>query len=695
MKRKKVLLIIGIICILSGWIQAQDIPFEKSYFKDRKDELKMALEEIRKGDEYFAQGPALYKMALNHYLNANKVNPNNSLLNYKIGVCYLSSTYRVKALEYLEKAKSLNPAVAPDIDYYLGMAYHLKMEWDKAIELYKKYKLVCKDPVKLADTDKKIQECNYGKEYVKNPVRVFIDNLGPEINTNYPEYGPVISTDESVLIFTSRRPTTTGGRMDEALGEYFEDLYISYKVDGKWKPAENMGKPVNSEEHDATVAVSPDGMKLIIYNDDKGDGNLYECRRLPTGWSKPERMDYGTINTKAHESSASYSADQKTLYFVSTREGGMGGRDIWMSQYDEKKKKWGEPVNLGPNINTKYNEESVLIHPDGVTLYFSSQGHTSMGGYDIFKAEKKDGVWQKPENLGYPINTPDDDVFFVINASGRRGYYSSFKPDGYGEKDLYMITFLGPEKPVMLQTEDNLMASKTAPVKEKIIEKPVEITTRKLTLLKGFIKDQRTLKPVSAEIELVDIEDNKLLATFNNDAATGKYLVTLPSGNNYGIAVKAPGYLFHSENFNLPEEAAFREVNKDIYLQPLEVGSKVVLKNIFYDYNKATLRPESINELDRVVELLKNNPTLKVEMSAHTDTRGSDAYNMKLSEQRAQSCVDYLISKGISADRLVAKGYGETQVVITDAEIAKLKTEEEKEEAHQQNRRTEIKVIAK
>lgn len=673
---------------------SQDIPFEKAYFKDRKDEFKMAVDELKKGDEFFAQGPTLYKLALNHYLKANEVNPNNSTLNYKIGVCYLFSTFRTKSLEYLEKAKQLNPNVAEDIDFYLGMSYHLKMEWDKAIEHYKKYKLVSKDPKMLAAVDKKIQECNYGKEYVKNPERVFIDNLGSSINTNYPEYGPVISTDESVMIFTSRRPNTTGGKMDENLGEYFEDLYISYKVDGKWASAQNMGKPVNTEEHDATVALSPDGMKLIIYNDDKGDGNLYECKRTPEGWSKPERMDYGTINTKYHESSASYSADQKTLYFVSNREGGFGGRDIWMSKYDEKKKKWGEPINLGPNINTKYDEESVLIHPDGVTLYFSSQGHTSMGGYDIFKSELKNGVWQKPQNLGYPINTPDDDVFFVINASGRRGYYASFKPDGYGEKDIYMITFLGPEKPVMIQTEDNLIASKTAPVKEKIIEKPVEITTRKLTLLKGYIKDQKTMKPVLAEIELIDIDDNVSLATFNNDASTGKYLVTLPSGNNYGIAVKSKGYLFHSENFNIPEETAFREINKDIYLQPLEPGSKVILKNIFYDYNKATLRPESMSELDRVVELLKNNPTLKVELSAHTDSRGSDAYNQKLSEQRAQSCVDYLISKGIDPSRVVAKGYGETQPVITDAEINKLKTEEEKEEAHQQNRRTEIKVIA-
>jgi outer membrane protein OmpA-like peptidoglycan-associated protein len=528
-----------------------------------------------------------------------------------------------------------------------------------------------------------------------NPERVFIDNIGNVVNTKYPEYGAIITTDESVMMFTSRRPDTEGGGMDPYLHEYFEDIYITQKVDGKWTTPKNMGKPVNSDEHDATVALSPDGSVLLIYHDDKGDGNIYQCTLKGDEWSKPKKLNK-TVNSPQHESSACYTADGKTLYFVSSREGGFGEHDIYVTQWDDKKEKWSEAKNLGGVINTKYNEESVLIHPDGKTLYFSSQGHSSMGGYDIFKSElQEDGTWSTPVNLGYPVNSADDDVFFVINASGRRGYYSSVKKDGYGEKDIYMITFLGPEKPLVLNSEDNLIASIAQPVSELIVEKPVDGLTKKITLLKGMVREVGTLKPIGAELELIDVEENKTLATFQSNEKTGKYLLSLPSGKNYGLAVKAEGYLFHSENFNIPDSAAYQEIVKNIDMKPIEIGQTIVLKNIFYDYNKATLRKESINELDRLVKLLNDNPTLKIELSAHTDSRGSDAYNQKLSQERAQSVVNYLIEHGISKDRLVAKGMGETQPIYDDAYISKLPTKEEQEWAHQQNRRTEFKIIGK
>lgn len=695
--RKLYILLPLLILALSTF--SQDIAFEKSNFKDRKDEFKKAKDALDQGNEIYAMGTSAYKAALPLFIQANDFNPNNADLNYKIGKCYLYSSYKTKATAHLEKAIALNPNVASDVRYFLGRAYHLEMNWDKAIAEYKKYRSTIGGPTaqeRFAEVDKRIEECGYGKKYTtEKDERVFIDNLGTALNTSSPEYGAIISADESMMIFTSRRSNTTGGKMDPGISEYFEDIYISYKEKGKWQPAQNIGKPVNTDGHDASVALSPDGQKLIIYIDDKGDGNLYECRLEGNTWSKPKKMDNGTINTKEHESSASYSADGKTLYFVSNRQGGLGGRDIYYSKWDEKNQKWGAAINIGSTINTKYNEESVVIHPDGKTLYFSSEGHTSSGGYDIFKSELKDGVWQKPVNMGYPINSPDDDVFFVISGSGRRGYYSSVKSDTYGEKDIYVITFLGPEKPMVISTEDNLLASRTAPVSEKVIEKPVESLTKKITLLKGAVKELGTLKAVKAEIELIDVEENTTLAVFESNSSTGKYLLSLPSGKNYGLAVKAEGYLFHSENFNIPDDAAFKEIEKDILLQKLEVGSRIVLKNIFYDYNKATLRPSSENELDRLFDLLKKNPTLKVELSAHTDSRGGDAYNNKLSEERAQSCVDYLIRKGIARDRLIAKGYGKTQLIISDAQIAKLKLEEDKEEAHQQNRRTEFKIIAK
>ena len=254
---------------------------------------------------------------------------------------------------------------------------------------------------------------------------------------------------------------------------------------------------------------------------------------------------------------------------------------------------------------------------------------------------------------------------------------------------------MGPEKPFQLNSEDNLLASVAKPVSEKVVEKQVDALTKRITILKGVTSDCKTLKPVGASLELIDIDENKTLATFESNKTTGKYLVSLPSGKNYGLIVRKESYLFHSENFNIPATAAYEEVEKNICLKKIEVGSVIVLKNIFYDYNKATLRDASKNELDRLTKLLTENPTIKIELSAHTDSRGGNAYNEKLSQRRAQSCVDYLIKKGIATDRLVSKGYGETKLIKSDAEIAKLKFEDEKEAAHQENRRTEFKIIAK
>ena len=409
----------------------------------------------------------------------------------------------------------------------------------------------------------------------------------------------------------------------------------------------------------------------------------------------PEELLTKEDEKKGHRSLIHYPGNgSTTIYFSSYGKDGKTGLDIYRVRVLPGGK-FTEPEKIPGDVNTPYDEDYPFMHPDGKTLYFSSQGHTSMGGYDIFKSEYRGGHWTTPVDLGYPINTPDADVFFVLGASGRRGYYSSIKKDGFGEKDIYVITFLGPEKPAVLNNEDNLIASDANPIKEHVIEQPITITTKKITLLKGTVKEFGSLKPVKAQIELIDLEDNTTLATFTSNATTGKYLVSLPSGKNYGLNVRAPGYLFYSDHFNLPDSAAYQEIHKNILLQKLKVGSKVVLKNIFYDYNKATLRKESTSELDRVVKLLQDNPTLKVELAAYTDQRGSNSYNQTLSGKRAQSCVDYLIKKGIAKNRLVAKGYGEADPINSMAKINKAKTQEEKELLYQQNRRTEIKVIAK
>ena len=686
---------------MMGWLLvlqtglAQNVEFEKSNFPNDKAGFKEARNKIEEGDEYFnksqkGEGYELYNLALPLYLSANMFNPNNALLNYKIGVCYLKSPWKQKALMHLEKAYKLDPTVGENIHFYLAQGYHMNMQWEKAIVEYQAYKNSAdpNDKKTLADADKKIYECKNGMEFVKNPVLVFIDNAGPEINSQYPDYGPVISADESVMMITSRRDNTTGGEKDIMSQMYYEDIYISRGTNGKWSPAINMGKPVNTENrHDATVAISPDGQKLFIYLDDfdHGSGNIYTCELKGSVWSKPEKLN-DKINTKYHESSASITADGKTLYFISNKEGGLGGHDIYRSTWDPRKEKWGDAESLGAGINTPYEEYGAFIHPDGKTLYFSSQGHTSMGGFDIFKtvwdATKK--TWSIPENIGYPINTADDDVDFVLSASGKHAYFASYKTEGYGEKDIYRITFITPKNPV-LNTEDNLLASLAEPIKETIIAKEVAVPTAVVSILKGTIFDAVTKQPLEADIELVDNQLNQVIATFKSNSASGKFLVSLPAGKNYGIAVKKENYLFHSENFDIPAASGYQEYVKDIGLKNVAVGQKIVLRNIFFDFDKSTLRPESTAELERLIKLLTDIPSMKIEIGGHTDSKGADDYNMKLSSTRSESVVNYLVSHGIEAARLTYKGYGETKPMATN----------DTDEGRQLNRRTEFEIKSK
>ena len=672
---------------------AQNVEFDKNNFKDDKDGFKEAKENLKEGNARYEMGTIFHKDAIPFFEAANEFNPNNAELNYKLGKCYLSSIYKYKALPCLEKAIKLNSSVDNEVFYHLGKAYHLAMRWDDAITSYSKYQKTAmsnQDPQAMEELQLLISQCYNGKEIVKNPIRVFIDNLGKNINTKFNEYGGVISADENVIVFTARRPNSTGGKIDPGLNEHFEDLYIAYRDEnGNWGVAENLGSQVNSKDHDAVAAISADGQRFIVYQGAKNNGDLFESILTGDEWSKPESLGKN-INTDYHEPSACYSPDGRTMYFVSEKPGGFGKHDIYVSQLDEKGR-WGKPENIGSAVNTKYDEDGVFMHPDGKTLYFGSQGHESMGGFDVFKTvyDESTQTWGKPINIGYPVNTSDDDVFFVLSASGKHGYYTSVNLNG-GLRDLYMITFLGPEKPLVLNNEDNLIASVTAPIEEVVVAPTIEVKEAQLTLLKGIISDALTGEKLQADIEIVDNAANKVIATFKSNSSTGKYLVSLPAGKNYGIAVKKEGYLFHSENFDIPNTAAFQEVEKDIELKMLAVGNKIVLKNIFFDLDKATLRPESTAELERLTKLMIDVPTLKIELGGHTDSRGSDNYNQQLSERRAKAVVDYLTTKkGISLDRLKWAGYGETQLVNECSNGVKCTDDQ-----HQENRRTEFKVLS-
>ncbi|HXC07103.1 MAG TPA: OmpA family protein, partial [Bacteroidia bacterium] len=572
-------------------------------------------------------------------------------------------------------------------------------------------------------------------------VSVTTVNVGEEINSPFPDYAPVISADGTMMIFTSRRPVTEKGIAKGKMGK--ENMYISRRegTDKKWSKAMLMKEPVNIPgRNNSAIALSNDGQHLLLYRDSTdGNGDIYESFLSGAEWTEPRKMP-APINSDSHESSASIAPDGRTIYFVSERRGGEGGRDIWFSTLDSTGK-WGPAKNMGPRINTGSDEEGVFIHPDGKTLYFSSKGHHSLGGYDVFKSVYENEKWGDPVSLGSVINTAGDDVFCVIGADGQKGYYTSSRLKGVGETDIYEISFTRYPLPL-------------------------------LTLVKGIVRDDRSLKPIGASIRIMDNSNGKELSVLQSNSTTGNFLVSLQSGMSYKMEVSAEGYLPYSRVIEIPGGETYRELNLEIQLKskdpltavtghvvdeegkPLEAwievidharneesgkaradqggnfqslmqsgktygltvsadgylfqsvnldippgtdslhlntivlkriqkGKNMVLNNVFFDFDKASLRMDSKPELDRVVKVLMDNPGMKIEISGHTDNKGSPIYNLRLSEARAKAVVDYLQSKGTEPSRLAYKGYG----------FAKPVSSNETEEGRQRNRRTEFKVL--
>lgn len=697
--KKLTIALLTLVFFSSVYGQDNSVPFEKSIFKERKDEFKIAVEHMENAEEIYENyPPSMWSQAIDDFEKAYAFNPKNAPLNYKLGDCYLNSNYKSKSLKFFQDAYKLNPSIQQDIHFKLGRGYHLSSMFEMALKEYKIHltKITGKEiEAEKKLTNKLIRECNTAIEMVKNPIRVWVDNLGKNINSPFPDYAAQISADESVIIYTSRRPSEYS--TEQIGGMYNEDIYISERDENwEWTKGRLISDRINVKDNDAISGLSPDGNSLFVYyHSGKDGGNLYQSQKTEEGWSKPKDLGKNVNTNKSWDTDASLSYDGKRLYFVSDKEGTKGGRDIWYSDWDAEKEMWGKSTNLGAPINTEYDEVGIFMHPDGKTMYFSSNGHKGMGSFDIYSSEMQaDSSWSEPVNIGYPVSTPDADVFFSVSASGIHGYYSSFREDGEGEKDLYMITFLGKPKKPLLSGEDNLIASITKPIVEEIVQTKLDVHVKNLSLLKGKVLDAETKKPLLATVEMSDNSKGELLSNFKTESESGKFLISLPAGKNYGIAVKSEGYLFHSENFDIPADAGYQEYEKVILMKKVKVGESIVLRNIFFDLDKYELKPESKTELDRLLQLLIDNPTLEIEISGHTDTQGSAAYNQKLSEDRAGAVVDFLVGiGGIGRERFEFKGVGEAQPIISDAEIAKMKSKSQKEEAHAQNRRTEFKIL--
>jgi len=635
----------------------------------------------------------------------------NIKANFDAGELHLKTIGKELATKYFLRIYRQDPDYRFDLEYFIGRSFQYGLAFDKAIDFYTLYKdkltkkpnYAGKDKVDMKDVDRRIQECQNGKEFVANPKNFSIVNIGREINSEFDDYGPVLNEGESEMVFTTRR---RDGNLNEnvALDNVpFEDIFTANKSGGAWGRAKNIGTVVNTPTNESSLALSANGKTLFIYRDE-GLGDIYFSEKAEDGsWSAPEALP-GVINSSYREASISITKDEDILYFSSTRPGGLGGSDIYMCTKDSRGE-WSRVKNLGPGINTELDEDGPFIDYDSKTLYFSSTGRKGMGGYDILKStliNQDKNEWTEPENLGFPINTPDDDVFYVSTKDGIRGYYASVRDDGMGYLDIYMITV--PEE----KKEEPVVAKNTEPVKEEpkkeepkkietiakeepkkeepVKEVPKKAEAKPVTYIVTIV-DGETKSPLDAKVRLQGLKDNVVVGVIPQGQGIFQFNITSAQAKDYRLSVEREGYVFQNQSVRIEgKQPEAKTINKTIEMRRLVVGVSSILRNLYFDFAKATFKDESYSELNKLLAMMQQNTGMNVEISGHTDAVGSDSFNKQLSQLRANAVKNYLVSKGIDTRRVTAVGYGETKPLASN---------DDEEEGREFNRRVEFKVLSK
>ena len=582
------------------------------------------------------------------------------------------------ATKMLNKAIEIDPTYC-DALILLGDIYHHANDNKKAIELYHKALLIdsvysCKkyktlgeiylaqgndttaekyfqkflsfpklSPPDKAQAEHDLNTLQFVRTAKAHPVPFEPHKMSDAINSEYDEYYPSMSTDGNTLIFTRR------------IGRD-EDFYSSKKINGVWQKAQRMPAPLNSDYNEGALSVTPDNGFVFFTRDCNQTGfggfDIYISKKAGDKYLAPNNLGE-VINTGSKESQPSFSSDGKTLYFMTVRKDGIGGCDLYASELTDKG--WTTPKNLGTHINTEANEQFPFIHPDNQTLYYVSNGKPGMGLGDIFYSRRKpDGSWGEAINIGYPINTEEDERGIFVTADGKKAIISRAEK-GSKNFDLYEFDLYQGAQP------------------------------NQVTYLKGIITDAKTKRPVGATFQLIDLSSGQIITESNSDETDGSFLVCIPKGKDYALNVSNPNYLFYSDNFSLKDKTDAEPYLKDVALLPIEIGKSMVLKNIFFASNKFDLQAQSKVELEKLLAFLSENKNVKISIDGHTDNSGSSAHNLELSENRAKAVYDYLVSKGIAANRLTYKGFGETKPIADNAT----------EEGKQQNRRTEITITGK
>lgn len=622
---------------------------------------------LNTGRPDFESGIELLQKALNkdeNFLEAHQL----------IGEFYRLNGNSEKAVYHFKRSLEISPRANLNGLLYLDIG-ELQMRNGDYKDATKYFDMVLNSndrsisPELMRASEKLRNNAQFAIQAMKNPLDIKPINIGPGINTEHPEYFPTITVDARTLLFTREIPNGDNSPRGQ------EDFFVSHLSEKNiWMEAIPMPSNINTPNNEGAPTLSADGRELIFIacadqtgydygrnRDGKGSCDLFITKKLGSNWTNPKNLP-GGVNTAQWESQPSLSADGKTLYFI-RRVGGRGTQrsDIFVSNKREDGT-WSKASPLPQNINTDAMESSVLIHPDGQTLYFASNGHVGMGGYDIYMSRKDPlGNWGNPVNLGYPINTENDENSLLVGPDGEVAFFASDRPGGFGSLDIYYF------------------------------EMPEELRPVRTTYFEGLVYDATSKKPLSGKFELIDLSTGKQVIEAESDQITGEFLVALPTGKKYALNVSYPGYAFFSKNFNMIDQQE-EAIHMDVPLIPSGNEGTITLANVFFDLDKATIREESYPELNKLVEFLKENEAVKIEIGGHTDTRGDDKANQILSENRAKSVYDYVVEKGVDESRLSYKGYGESEPINSDDYIKKIETEEAKEKAHQKNRRTEYRI---
>lgn len=603
------------------------------------------------------------KGAEENLMKAKKYDANFVEVYFILALVYEAKKEPMLAIENLKTVIAINETFFPDALYFLGKMEFKQGLYDDAYAHLNKFagtKGLSDDFV--AQIELLLQSCEFAKKAKQSPVKFEPVNLGPGVNTYMGEYFPCITADDQTLLFTRQVE-------DLAMADKIqEDFFVSKLKENVWQKGVSISDRINTQYNEGAPSLSSDGQVLIFtaceiggeYGEGRsgvGSCDLFITYKFGDEWDYPENIGE-PVNTGQWESQPSYSTDGKTIYFVRAQKDiypGVKNSDIFYSELDAKGN-WGKPQKISDLINTPFQETSVLIHPDGQTLYFASNGHPGMGGLDIYLSRKdKDGKWGKPKNLGYPINTNNDENSLLVSSSGQEAFFASNRDGGYGGLDLY--SFILPEE-----------------------DRP-QVTT----YMKGVVYDAETNKKLEAKFELVDLQTGQVVITSYSNPGNGEFLVAIATNRDYALSVNKTGYKFYSKNFSLTAKSENNDPYlMDIPLSPMENEDTIRLDNVFFDLASYNLRKESYYELDKLAELLTKYPDYKAEIIGHTDNRGVKKDNQLLSENRAKSVMEYLVTKGIDKKRLSSKGYGDTMPIIKDATT---------EEDHQKNRRTEYRLF--